>query len=210
MLPELFVIFFRRWIISKDVNVKNQVQIYLIFEVKVIRSSLFPRECHIFRTGVVGGSIAAATQSAVYGGATGGLFSILQSAGAAGIGIFGNTLIASTGAGVGAGFAAAATTSSGQQSASINKGIKIIGIIRESSPAKDCNDIKKFVEAPPDVDAEPNLIQCTARIKDFLNRSLQRAVDKKGERMRNLTQVHLPAVLVYLFEEMHTAKKQMH
>ena len=37
--------------------------------------------------GVAGGSIAAAIQSAVYGGATTGIFSALQSAGAAGLSV---------------------------------------------------------------------------------------------------------------------------
>ena len=37
--------------------------------------------------GVAAGSIAAAVQSAVYGGATTGIFSVLQSAGAVGISV---------------------------------------------------------------------------------------------------------------------------
>ena len=45
--------------------------------------------------GVAAGSIAATVQSAIYGGATTGVFSALQSAGAAGI-------AASTSAGIGA------------------------------------------------------------------------------------------------------------
>ncbi|XP_022800231.1 tauropine dehydrogenase-like [Stylophora pistillata] len=51
--------------------------------------------------GVAAGSVAAAAQSAIYGGFTGGFFSLLQSAGAAGIGLAGNAAIAATGATVG-------------------------------------------------------------------------------------------------------------
>ena len=51
--------------------------------------------------GVAAGSVAAAAQSAIYGGFTGGVFSVLQSAGAAGIGLAGNAAIAATGATVG-------------------------------------------------------------------------------------------------------------
>ena len=51
--------------------------------------------------GVAAGSVAAAAQSAIYGGFTGGVFSLLQSAGAAGIGLAGNAAIAATGATVG-------------------------------------------------------------------------------------------------------------
>ena len=45
--------------------------------------------------GVAGGSIAAGIQSAVYGGATTGAFSALQSAGAAGISAGAQAVIAS-------------------------------------------------------------------------------------------------------------------
>ncbi|XP_022800209.1 uncharacterized protein LOC111338068 isoform X3 [Stylophora pistillata] len=51
--------------------------------------------------GVAAGSIAAAAQSAIYGGFTGGVFSLLQSAGAAGIGLAGNAAIGAAGASVG-------------------------------------------------------------------------------------------------------------
>ena len=51
--------------------------------------------------GVAAGSVAAAAQSAIYGGFTGGVFSVLQSAGAAGIGLAGNAAIGATGATVG-------------------------------------------------------------------------------------------------------------
>jgi len=51
--------------------------------------------------GVTAGSIAAATQSAVCAGATTGVFSAAQSAGAAGIGMAGNAVIGTIGAGVG-------------------------------------------------------------------------------------------------------------
>ncbi|PFX11859.1 Tauropine dehydrogenase [Stylophora pistillata] len=51
--------------------------------------------------GVAAGSIAAAAQSAIYGGFTGGVFSILQSAGAAGIGLAGNAAIGAAGASIG-------------------------------------------------------------------------------------------------------------
>ncbi len=51
--------------------------------------------------GVVAGSVAAAAQSAIYGGATGGVFALLQSAGAAGIGLAGNMGLAAAGAAAG-------------------------------------------------------------------------------------------------------------
>ena len=51
--------------------------------------------------GVAAGSMAAAAQSAIYGGFTGGVFSVLQSAGAAGIGLAGNAAIGAAGASVG-------------------------------------------------------------------------------------------------------------
>ena len=58
-------------------------------------------------SGVAGGSLAAWAQSTFYGGATGGLFSLLQSAGAAGLGAAGYGTAAAVGgatgvAGVGA------------------------------------------------------------------------------------------------------------
>ena len=53
-------------------------------------------------TGVATGSAAAAVQSVVYGGATTGAFSVLQSVGAAGIGAAGNAGIGAVGAVVGA------------------------------------------------------------------------------------------------------------
>ena len=55
--------------------------------------------------GVAAGSIAASVQSVVYGGATCGVFSALQSAGAAGLGLVGNAVAGSVGAGVAAGSA---------------------------------------------------------------------------------------------------------
>ena len=55
--------------------------------------------------GVAAGSIAARVQSVVYGGATCGVFSALQSAGAAGLGLVGNAVAGSVGAGVAAGTA---------------------------------------------------------------------------------------------------------
>ncbi|XP_058942674.2 tauropine dehydrogenase-like [Pocillopora verrucosa] len=51
--------------------------------------------------GVAAGSMAAVAQSAIYGGFTGGAFSVLQSAGAAGIGLAGNAAVGATGATVG-------------------------------------------------------------------------------------------------------------
>ena len=58
--------------------------------------------------GVAAGSIAAWAQSVIYGGATTGIFSLLQSAGAAGLGVAGNAVGAAAGAGLGvAGNAAA-------------------------------------------------------------------------------------------------------
>ena len=53
-------------------------------------------------SGVAAGSLAASIQSVVYGGATGGLFSLFQSAGARGIGVAGNAVAGSIGAGIGA------------------------------------------------------------------------------------------------------------
>ena len=55
--------------------------------------------------GVAAGSIAAWVQSTVYGGATCGVFSLLQSAGAAGLGLAGNAVAGSVGAAVAAGSA---------------------------------------------------------------------------------------------------------
>ena len=51
--------------------------------------------------GVAGGSIAAGIQSAVYGGATTGVFSALQSAGVAGISAASQTVIGSITAAIG-------------------------------------------------------------------------------------------------------------
>lgn len=51
--------------------------------------------------GVTGGSIAAGIQSVVYGGTTTGVFSALQSAGAAGISVAAKTVIGSVGAAIG-------------------------------------------------------------------------------------------------------------
>ena len=51
--------------------------------------------------GVAGGSIAAGIQSAVYGGATTGVFSALQSAGAAGISVASQTVIGSIAGAIG-------------------------------------------------------------------------------------------------------------
>ena len=51
--------------------------------------------------GVAGGSIAASIQSAVYGGATTGAFSVFQSAGVAGISAASNTVIGSVAATIG-------------------------------------------------------------------------------------------------------------
>ena len=50
-------------------------------------------------TGVVAGSIATAVQSVVYGGATGGLFALCQSAGATGV--IGSAATAAIGGGTG-------------------------------------------------------------------------------------------------------------
>ena len=51
--------------------------------------------------GVALGSLAAGVQSAVYGGATTGAFSVAQSAGAAGLGMLGTTVSGIVGAGAG-------------------------------------------------------------------------------------------------------------
>jgi len=59
--------------------------------------------------GVAAGSFAAALQSAVYGGATGGIFAALQSAGAAGLGFAGSAVVGGTGAAAGGAIALAAT-----------------------------------------------------------------------------------------------------
>ena len=56
--------------------------------------------------GIVAGSAAAAVQSAVYGGATGGLFSTLTSIGAAGMGATSTAFAAGAGAAAGAGVGA--------------------------------------------------------------------------------------------------------
>ena len=48
-------------------------------------------------TGVAGGSLASVAQTAIYGGATGGVFSILRSAGAGGISNAANILIGGMG-----------------------------------------------------------------------------------------------------------------
>ena len=56
--------------------------------------------------GVAAGSIAAYIQSVFYGASTGGVFSVLQSAGAAGIGAAGNTAIGGITAGITGGFTA--------------------------------------------------------------------------------------------------------
>ena len=42
------VTFYRKWSTSKDVNVKNQEQMCLVFDVDVFRSTPFPKERHIF------------------------------------------------------------------------------------------------------------------------------------------------------------------
>ena len=52
--------------------------------------------------GVAPGSIAAFIQSVFYGAYTGGVFSVLQSAGAAGISATGNAAIGGIGGGIGA------------------------------------------------------------------------------------------------------------
>ena len=52
--------------------------------------------------GVAAGSVAASIQSVFYGASTGGVFSVLQSAGAAGIGAAGNAAIGGIGGGIGA------------------------------------------------------------------------------------------------------------
>ena len=52
--------------------------------------------------GVAAGSVAASIQSVFYGAYTGGVFSVLQSAGAAGIGAAGNAVIGGIGGGIGA------------------------------------------------------------------------------------------------------------
>ena len=57
--------------------------------------------------GVAAGSIAAWAQSVIYGGATTGIFSLLQSAGAAGLGVAGNAVAGAVGAAAGAGLGVA-------------------------------------------------------------------------------------------------------
>ena len=57
--------------------------------------------------GVAAGSIAASAQSVIYGGATTGIFSLLQSAGAAGLGVAGNAVAGAVGAAAGAGLGVA-------------------------------------------------------------------------------------------------------
>ena len=52
--------------------------------------------------GVAFGSVAAFIQSVFYGASTGGVFSVLQSAGAAGIGAAGNAAIGGISGGIGA------------------------------------------------------------------------------------------------------------
>ena len=56
--------------------------------------------------GVAAGSFAASIQSVFYGASTGGVFSVLQSAGAAGIGVAGNTAIGGITAGITGGLTA--------------------------------------------------------------------------------------------------------
>ena len=58
-------------------------------------------------SGVAAGSLAAWAQSTFYGGATGGIFSLCQSAGAAGLGLAGNAAAGGVGAGLGFGAAKA-------------------------------------------------------------------------------------------------------
>jgi len=58
--------------------------------------------------GVAAGSLAASTQSAVYGGATTGVFATLQSVGATGaLSMAGTAAVTTTGAAIGAGVGAA-------------------------------------------------------------------------------------------------------
>ena len=40
----IYVMFFRKWSILKDVNVKNYVHLYLIFILNFFRITLYPRE----------------------------------------------------------------------------------------------------------------------------------------------------------------------
>jgi len=126
--------------------------------------------------GVAAGSAAAAAQSAFYGGATGGIFSILQSAGAVGIGIFGNTAIGLAGASAGAGLAAAA--GAGANETALVRKPAVIGILsrwaRNNNNVKneDKKKIKTFTDKKLGIKEDPNYVSWSIMAKNLFQTAI--------------------------------------
>jgi len=135
--------------------------------------------------GVVAGSIAASVQSVVYGGATCGVFSLLQSAGAAGIGALASGAIVGAGAatGVVAGAAAGAADGAAAGAADCADGSNGEKAETGERGPYDGLDVQQLTSIIVRRTGELPNAECVSSLKDILDHR-----DREEERRRN----HLP------------------
>jgi len=125
--------------------------------------------------------IGVAAQSAFYGGATGGIFSLLQSAGVVGFGIFGNTVIGLSGAGLGLGLSSMA-----------GEGCKITHTVHVKY-----NGLYRSDKEPGDIKMITDFVKKQLKIQSDSENSRQYSEEIRKVLFAKKMEIELPGVIVY-------------